>query len=30
MSRFNKAYRYLVLLSTQKKPLTRAWLATKC
>nr|DAN45572.1 MAG TPA: hypothetical protein [Caudoviricetes sp.] len=30
MSRFSKAYRYLVLLLTQKKPLTHAWLETKC
>nr|DAP95101.1 MAG TPA: hypothetical protein [Caudoviricetes sp.] len=30
MSRFNKAYRYLVLLLTQKKPLIHAWLATRC
>nr|DAP23835.1 MAG TPA: hypothetical protein [Caudoviricetes sp.] len=30
MSRFSKAYRYLVLLSTQKKPLTCVWWATKC
>nr|DAS28031.1 MAG TPA: hypothetical protein [Caudoviricetes sp.] len=30
MSQYNKACRYLVLLSTQKKPLTHAWWATKC